>query len=129
LCKGDAHPLADGDDAAAADLHPQKQPQQRLALADTQREGTAQQTHQAAEPGPVAAALHISCHLKGLGWRTCLDTELVCTLDFQWHPRNQITKQNSEITGIKLASKRRVKLFDLKLTGTLYGTSKNQNAA
>ena len=47
-------PLADGGDRPAADRQPQHLLQQCLALADTQREGTAQQTHQAAEPGPAA---------------------------------------------------------------------------
>jgi hypothetical protein len=51
--------LADRSDRSSADLHYQQLVQQRLGLAETQRESTTQQTHQCTEPGPEAAGLHI----------------------------------------------------------------------
>ena len=46
-------PLADRCNRSTADLHPQQLIEQRLGLAETQREGTAQQTHQGTEPGAI----------------------------------------------------------------------------
>jgi hypothetical protein len=54
-----AQALADRCNSPTADLHSQQLIQQRLGLAETQREGITQQTHQGTEPGPVAAGLHI----------------------------------------------------------------------
>ena len=53
LRQGCAQPLSDPGDRTPADLHSQQLIQQRLGLVETQRESTAQQTHQGAEPGAV----------------------------------------------------------------------------
>ncbi len=54
-----AQALADCCNGAAADLDPQQLIEQRLGLAETQREGAAQQAHQGTKPGAVMARLPI----------------------------------------------------------------------
>ena len=54
-----AQALADGGHRSTADLYPQQLIQKRLGLAETQREGTTQQTHQSTEPGAVMARFHL----------------------------------------------------------------------
>ena len=49
--------MADCRNGTATDLHPQQLIEQRLGLAETQRESTAQQTHQNTEQGAVATEL------------------------------------------------------------------------
>lgn len=51
--------LADRCNRPTADLNLQLLIEQRLGPAETQREGTVQQTHQGTEPGPLTAGLHI----------------------------------------------------------------------
>ena len=57
LLQRGAAPLADCGDRSTAHLDPQQLIQEPLGLAVTQREGTAQQTHQSTEPWTVMTGL------------------------------------------------------------------------
>jgi hypothetical protein len=60
LLQRGANPIADRDNRSAADLHPQQLIEQRLGLAESEGEDTAEQASQGTEPGAVTAGLHIS---------------------------------------------------------------------
>ena len=91
LCQGCTQAHANRGDGAAADLHPQQLIQQSLDLAETQREGTAQQTHQGIEPGAARTGFHIRRERRtGAARATGADQAMQPVIDHQRRDRRNL---------------------------------------